>query len=135
MFVGDGELRAVLERGAGPDVIFAGFRNQSEMPAYYAAADLFVLLAEREPWGLALNEAMACGTGVIASDQVGAAYDLIDVETGLRLGVRDVAGLARVLPDLMARSDALGRGARTRIASWDFGADIAGLKVALERVT
>ena len=134
LIVGDGELRASLERAADADVIFAGFRNQSEMPAYYAAADLFALLAEREPWGLALNEAMACGTGVIATDQVGAAYDLISPETGLCLPTGDVAGLARALPGLMARSAELGRAAKTRIAAWDFRADIAGLRTALDAV-
>ncbi len=134
LIVGDGELRQALERDAGPDVIFAGFRNQSEMPAYYGAADLFALTAEREPWGLAINEAMACGTGVIASDQVGAAYDLVDAETGFRCATSDIAGLARALPGLIDRSEELGRAARARIASWDFRADIAGLKTALDAI-
>ncbi len=134
LIVGDGELRGSLERAADADVIFAGFRNQSEMPAYYAAADLFALLAEREPWGLAVNEAMACGTGVIATDQVGAAYDLVGPDTGMCLPTGDVAGLARALPGLMARSADLGRGAKARIASWDFRADIAGLRAAVDAV-
>jgi glycosyltransferase involved in cell wall biosynthesis len=135
IFVGDGELRPNLEAEAGPDVIFTGFRNQTELPGYYAAADLFVLLAEREPWGLAVNEAMACGTGVVASDEVGAAYDLVDEGTGLRLPAGDVAGLSRAFPGLMGRADALGRAARARIARWDFAADIAGLKSAIAAVT
>ena len=134
LIVGDGELRAGLERDADADIVFAGFRNQGEMPGYYAAADLFVLMAEREPWGLAVNEAMACGTGVVASDQVGAAHDLVDDATGLRLPAGDVAGLAGALPDLLARSGALGNSARARIAKWDFNADIAGLKAALTAV-
>jgi glycosyltransferase involved in cell wall biosynthesis len=135
LVVGDGELRGELAADAPPDVIFAGFRNQSEMPAYYAAADLFVLMAEREPWGLAVNEAMACGTAVVASDEVGAAHDLVDETTGLRLPAHDIAGLARALPDLLERSEVLGRAARARIASWDFAADIVGLKAALAAVT
>jgi glycosyltransferase involved in cell wall biosynthesis len=134
MFVGDGELRGSLERQADGDVVFTGFRNQSEIPAYYAAADLFALLAEREPWGLAVNEAMACGTGVVVSDQVGAGYDLVGPDVGLSLPVGDVGALARALPGLMARSDLLGRAASARIASWDFRADIAGLRTALEAV-
>lgn len=134
MFVGDGELRTSLERQAGADVIFAGFRNQSEIAAYYAAADLFVLLAEREPWGLAVNEAMACGTGVIVSDQVGAGYDLVGPEVGLQLPAGDIRALARALPGLMMRSDDLGRAAKARIASWDFRADIAGLRTSLDAV-
>ena len=36
-----------------------------------------------EPWGLVVNEAMAAGLPVIVSDQVGAAWDLVDGhETG-----------------------------------------------------
>ena len=131
LIVGDGEQRADLERGAGPDLIFAGFRNQSEMPAYYAAADLFALVSEREPWGLAVNEAMACGTAVVVSDEVGAGFDLVDQTTGHTIQVGDIATLARVLPALVARSDALGAAARARIADWDFAADINGLKRAL----
>jgi len=134
LIVGDGELRGTLQGMADADVIFAGFRNQSEMPAYYAAADLFALLAEREPWGLAVNEAMACGTGIVVTDQVGAAYDLVSPETGLCLPAGDVAGLARALPGLMARSPELGRGAKSRVASWDFRADISGLRSALDAV-
>ena len=135
MFVGDGEQRTSLAAEADADVVFTGFRNQTELPGYYAAADLFVLLAEREPWGLAVNESMACGTGVVASDQVGAAYDLVDDETGLRLPVGDVPGLAREFPALMARADSLGRAARARVAGWDFAADVAGLKSAVAAVT
>lgn len=134
LIVGDGELRSTLERMADADVIFAGFRNQSELPAYYAAADLFALLSEREPWGLAVNEAMACGTGVVVTDQVGAAYDLVGPETGLCLPTGDMAGLTRALPGLMARSLELGRAAKARVASWDFRADISGLRSALDAV-
>jgi glycosyltransferase involved in cell wall biosynthesis len=134
LIVGDGELRSTLERAADADVIFAGFRNQSEMPAYYAAADLFALLAEREPWGLAVNEAMACGTGVIATDQVGAAHDLVGPKTGFCLPTGVGGGRARALPGLMARSAELGCAAKARIASWDFRADIAGLRAALDSV-
>lgn len=131
MFVGDGELRARLEAGSPPDVIFTGFKNQSEMPAYYAAADLFVLLAEKEPWGLAINEAMACGTGVVSSDQCAAAFDLIDDTTGLRLPAGDVAALARALPVALSKSADWGDGARRKIDGWSFKQDIAGLKQCL----
>jgi glycosyltransferase involved in cell wall biosynthesis len=131
LVVGDGELRADLEGRASLDLIFAGFRNQSEMPAYYAAADLFALISEREPWGLAVNEAMACGTGVVVSDQVGAGKDLVTAESGRIVATGDVAALAASLPALMAQSESLGEGARRRIAGWDFAADHAALKQAL----
>lgn len=134
LFVGDGELRTELEAKAPAGVHFTGFRNQTELPAFHGLADLFVLPSEREPWGLAVNEAMACATGVIATDQCGAAFDLIDDTTGRVVPAGDVDALARVLPDALADARALGAGAARRIASWDFEADLVGLKAGLEAV-
>jgi len=59
------------------NVFFAGFVHQEELPLYYAAADVFVLPTHSEPWGLVLNEAMACNLPIISSDVAGAAHDLI----------------------------------------------------------
>ena len=53
----------------GDRIRFIGFKNQTELPAYYELADIFVLPSEREPWGLAVNEAMNCGTAVIATKE------------------------------------------------------------------
>jgi glycosyltransferase involved in cell wall biosynthesis len=87
LFVGEGTERPALEkcareRGLG-SVAFTGFVNQRELPRYYAAADVMVLPSSLEPWGLVVNEAMACGLKVLASDAVSAAYDLlVDPECG-----------------------------------------------------
>jgi len=134
LMVGDGEMRAGLEAEMGQGVVFAGFRNQSELPAFYALADVFVLPSECEPWGLAVNEAMACGTAVVVSDQVGAAPDLVDEGVGAVFAAGDEAGLAAALERVLDRSDALGAAARARIAIWDFEVDVAGLKEALAHV-
>jgi glycosyltransferase involved in cell wall biosynthesis len=99
MFVGDGvladEVRACLSPGSG---VITGFVNQSELPAYYHAADVIVLPSEVENWGLVINEAMAAGVLPVASDLVGAAPDL-------------VAGLGEVYPcgDTARLADALNR--------------------------
>lgn len=134
LIVGDGEMRAALEAKAAGGVIFTGFKNQSEMPAYYAAADLFALIAEREPWGLAVNEAMASGTGVIVSDEVGAAYDLVDEQTGIVTPAGDLDSLTAAITSGLARSDDMGRAAAAKIEGWNFAADIDGLKAAAARV-
>ena len=47
------------------------------MPIIYRMAETFVLPSNRETWGLSINEAMACGRTIIASDRVGAAPDLV----------------------------------------------------------
>jgi len=131
MYVGDGEMRRVLEAAAPPDTVFTGFKNQSELPAYYAAADVFVLPSEREPWGLALNEAMASGTAVVASDQCGAAFDLVTPETGRIVQAGDVSALASAITEVLSNSDEMGHAARSLIASYSFETDVAGILDAL----
>lgn len=58
---------------------FMDFQNQSYMPVIYQACDLFVLPSKGpgETWGLAVNEAMACGKAVLVSDRVGCYLDLV----------------------------------------------------------
>jgi len=81
VYVGDGPLRPKLEVYAKEsriqNVYFMGFKNQTELPQFYAMADVFALPSEFEPWGLVVNEAMCFGLPVIVSDQVGAAGDLV----------------------------------------------------------
>lgn len=72
------ELRWLSQRfGLEGRVFFEGFRQQWELPQYYALADVLVLPSLREVWGLVVNEALASGLYVLCSTAVGAAYDLI----------------------------------------------------------
>ncbi len=112
VLVGDGPLRPQLEDRAGrPDlkgrVVFVGFKNQQELPAYLAGADCLVLPSDgTETWGLIVNEAMACGTPAIVSRACGCEPDLIDEgETGYSFKLGDVQGLADCLRRFVARKD------------------------------
>ena len=134
LFVGDGSMRPALEAASPAGVRFAGFRNQTELPGLYGMADIFVLPAEREPWGLAINEAMACGTAVVASDQCGAAFDLVDETTGRMVPAGSVDALADALPRVLADAGDRGMAAQQRIAGWSFEDDIVGLKLALAAI-
>jgi glycosyltransferase involved in cell wall biosynthesis len=147
LIVGDGEERARLEaraRQISPDlalegVRFLGFRNQSELPAFFALADVFVLPSRHEPWGLIVNEAMAGGCAVIVSNEVGAHADLVTngVE-GFVLPVGDIDALTTSLARVFSspqETQRMRQAAKARIASWDFEADVRGLRQALAAVT
>ncbi len=81
VFAGDGPERAELEamaRDIYPGAVrFAGFVQRDELATYYALAECFVLPTHSDPWGLVVNEAMACGLPVICSSVAGCAADLI----------------------------------------------------------
>lgn len=98
LVAGSGPLGGAIEtraREIGSPIRMIGFRNQSALPAVYAAAQMLVLPSDaRETWGLVVNEAMACGTPAVVSDTVGCAPDLIEPHTGRVCGLGDVDGLA-----------------------------------------
>jgi glycosyltransferase involved in cell wall biosynthesis len=108
VIAGEGPLRGELEKLAeslriASRVHFLGFVNQSQLPTIYAAADVMVLPSEYEPFAVVVNEAMCCGCPVIASDQVGAARDLVaPVRKDFVYRVRDVAALAELLKNALA---------------------------------
>jgi 1,2-diacylglycerol 3-alpha-glucosyltransferase len=57
-------------------VHFVGWKHYSELPAYYALASCFILPSISEPWGLVVNEAMACGLPVLVSRTCGCQPEL-----------------------------------------------------------
>ena len=79
VFVGSGVLEAKLKNRfeANPNIHFVGFQNQSAIPIWYRVGNVLCLPSKSETWGLAVNEAMACGSRVIVSDRVGCAEDLV----------------------------------------------------------
>lgn len=143
VLVGDGEERGALEQQVGElgleDVRFAGFRNQTELPGFFALADVFVLPARHEPWGLVVNEVMACGCPVVLSSDVGAAADLVTngVE-GFVYPTGNIEALTTSLERVLASPESAGRmgeAAARRISTWNFEADIRGLHLALAALT
>lgn len=80
--IGDGPEMAGLEKRAGANVRFIGFQNQSVVHEYVRQARGFIF-SSAEPFGIAVVEAQACGTPVIALAK-GAAPEII---TGNEQGV------------------------------------------------
>jgi glycosyltransferase involved in cell wall biosynthesis len=142
VYAGEGPQRPELERETaalrvGDHVRFLGFKNQSELPAVYTAADLMVLPSEYEPFAVVVNEASCCSCPVVASDRVGAARDLIaPVDPTLIYPCGDVLALTRLLRNLLAdrvRLLELGRAARRRMETWSPRENIAGTIQAIGR--
>jgi glycosyltransferase-like protein len=52
----------------GRDIALLGTVPDTELPSWYAAADVFAFPSTKEGWGLAVLEAMSAGLPVVASD-------------------------------------------------------------------
>jgi len=137
LIIGDGEDRSRLESLTTDleGVRFLGFRNQSELPTYFALADVFVLPSRHEPWGLIVNEALASGCPAIVSTDCGCAPDLITPTTGLTYPVGDIPALTAALHRILATPTNLRPTAQHHMTTWSFNEDLAGLKAALAHIT
>jgi glycosyltransferase involved in cell wall biosynthesis len=75
LLVGEGPERASIEDYCAHEgvknVVLTGFVNQSEIPEYYAAADVIAVTSQYDPHPLVVSEGASFGLPVIASDQIG----------------------------------------------------------------
>jgi glycosyltransferase involved in cell wall biosynthesis len=148
IFVGEGpekgKLQSMVARfsttPSGPRVAFLPFSNQSEMPARYLAADIFILPSRGvyETWGLAVNEAMHMGLPCIVSERVGCQTDLVTPgETGWVFNSDDPAALEKVLYSALeeigspSRKNAIRDLVERRIAGYTYVQTTEGLIAAL----
>jgi glycosyltransferase involved in cell wall biosynthesis len=144
ILIGDGNLRPTLEKLAAPfmrRIHFTGFRNQTELPGYYCAADALILpSSSEETWGLVVNEAAACGVPSIVSHTVGCAPDLIEEGmTGYVYPFGDVDALVERMCSLMKacqdRPRALRRALEEKTAIYSMTRATEGLNNALKKLT
>lgn len=143
MMVGSGPLEPAVNdaiRNDAAPITCVGFRNQTELPACFAAADVLVLPSDAgETWGLVVNEAMACGVPAIVSDACGSAPDLIDEgRTGytFRLGNIDelADALIRMERWLAGHREEVFDAVRSRIATYSCDRTVRGTLEALDGV-
>lgn len=140
VFVGDGELRPILEKYVQDrnisNVFFLGFKNQSELPKYYVTADVFVLPSSYEPWGLAINEAMCFGLPIITTDAVSASVDLVrHGENGFIYPAGDIDSLATYLDELISepvKRQQMGKLSLEIISSWNYDVCVKGVLQSLK---
>jgi len=115
VIVGDGPLMPGMKAGArNRDVVFTGWmRDPMQLAGLMAIARMLILPSAHEPWGAVVNEALAAGTPVIASDRVTSAVELIEAGVnGYVFPVGDVEALSSRIRDILVRDVA----AQTRIS-------------------
>ena len=82
VFAGDGVSREELARRAkciSPGTVcYPGFAQREDLAGLYALAETLVLPTHSDPWGLVVNEAMACGLPIIVSSVAGCSPDLVE---------------------------------------------------------
>jgi glycosyltransferase involved in cell wall biosynthesis len=102
VFAGNGPEKSKLQERAEElglkNVRFSGFVQKEELPYYYGLAEAFVLPTHTDPWGLVVNEAMACGLPVIVTQVAGCAVDLVEHQrNGFLIPANDPIKLASAL--------------------------------------
>jgi glycosyltransferase involved in cell wall biosynthesis len=82
VFAGEGVSREELAQQAkriSPGMVcFPGFAQREDLAGLYALAETLVLPTHSDPWGLVVNEAMACGLPIIVSSVAGCSADLVE---------------------------------------------------------
>jgi glycosyltransferase involved in cell wall biosynthesis len=143
--VGTGPLARALQDRAGwlgVRLSLLGGLQPPDLPALYAAADVFVMPSIttaifKETWGLACNEAMCQGTPVVTTTAVGAAAGglLKDGATGLVVPEQDPAALRAALHRLLDDTEfakRLGENGRARVARTNHLGMVDGFERAIK---
>lgn len=126
LIVGNGRLEKSLREAAADNgqVTFIDFQNQKNMPVVYRLCDLFILPSISETWGLSINEAMACGRGILVRDTCGCATDLVtDNDNGFIFKVNEFEQLiANIKGMLLNRKkvSAFGKNSLKKIKSFSY---------------
>ena len=100
IYVGDGPPATEWKRRAlalGLDDVCVFADRQNDLVPYYRAANLLVHAAERESFGNAIVEAMACGIPVVASAALGPKETILDGQTGAVIGLDDFAAFTQAV--------------------------------------
>jgi glycosyltransferase involved in cell wall biosynthesis len=110
VFVGEGAARPELARRTSQVrtgvVKFCGWVHRERISELYALAEALIFPTHSDPWGLVVNEAMACGLTIIASDVAGCVPDLVQgSENGFIFRRSDLDGLADAMATIAGQPD------------------------------
>ena len=71
------QVQQMVDPQAADRVVFHGSKQWSEMPALYEMADVFLHPSKGQGWGMVVNESLAAGLPLVASEESGAARELV----------------------------------------------------------
>ena len=109
VIIGQGEMEAELAQlanklGLQKRVFFTGNILQSELPGYYACADLLVLASSREGMPNVLLESLACGTPVVAANVGGCPEVIVNSIAGELLKERSVVSISQSISSVLSKN-------------------------------
>lgn len=113
-------------------IIFAGEVTDRDLPEYYVAADMFILLTQEVPtrgfvegFGIVFLEASACGKPIISGRTGGAVEAIVDTQTGFLVDPSNDKEITEAIEKLLTDRELgrkLGRQGRKRMVeefSWE----------------
>jgi glycosyltransferase involved in cell wall biosynthesis len=127
--------KAVRRSGLAGQVRLLGWRPFSELPAFYSAADVFVLPTKQDSWAIPVTEALAAGCVVVTSEYAGSCELIASGVSGYVLAEQghpeELAALLKgPLLDPSTRAGLASRGLEA-IVRYDFEAVYAEYRAAL----
>jgi 1,2-diacylglycerol 3-alpha-glucosyltransferase len=142
VFVGDGSDSRELQKKAlkiqPGEIRFLGYVHREELPQIYALAEALVFPTHTDPWGLVVNEAMACGLPVIATSVAGCTSDLVqDNWNGFVVAPGDTSSLSVAIEKLATDGKLrcqMGGRSRERIQNYSPAIWAQGIVNAIEAV-
>jgi glycosyltransferase involved in cell wall biosynthesis len=142
VFAGNGPQQCELMERAKQivpgTILFPGFVHREELPEIYALAAGLVFPTRSDPWGLVVNEAMACGLPVIATSVAGCALDLVqDGWNGFIVPPGDATELSHAMARMAEDSELqkkMSCRSRERIAAYSPAAWAQGILEAVQCV-
>ena len=142
ILLGDGEIKDKLQKFAKKNelnnVKFLSFQKPKSLVKFYHKSDVFILPSRYETWGLTINESMAAGNAILASEECGASYDLVKNNiNGYTFKNYDEDDLSKKLFLIFNKRNKINKFKKNSlkiISNWSFEQCYVGLKTAINFV-
>jgi glycosyltransferase involved in cell wall biosynthesis len=138
IYIGEGmfrnEIEEMVRNTRAKNVHILGFFNQTQMPLAYVLGEILCVPSISETWGLAVNEAFACGRPVIISKAAGCVPDLVSPSTGWIIPKSDHESLVHTLQQAYEKRDLwtqMGMIGQQQVSNHTYATMVKGIRSAL----